>query len=204
MLQFGWGSKNNLGEIINKVKRTVSVLGALALLGTFVSASPAANADVFGPNPPEAGWFADNNLHTWCEGHVNYAPSWFDPMQDAMDYLDAQTDLTTGTPHPCDSSIDIWYDVYDSKILGSDIRGRTFCRVAVTASGVCGSFAVQLNSDLLNTYMSRRKTACHEVGHSVGLSHSSYLTSTSDCMISGDYTFTFLNTHHVDHINSRY
>ncbi len=163
-----------------------------------------ARADVFGPYTADSGPFADNYIHTWCEGRANYIPIWRDSMQDAMDYLDAQTDMTTGTPHQCNDSIDIWYDVFDSSVLGLDVRGSTTCRVAMTPDGVCGSTQIKMNSTLLTTYMARRKTACHEIGHTVGLTHSFGYSTSSDCMISGDYTLTFLNTHHVEHINSRY
>ncbi|MEY4390936.1 MAG: hypothetical protein RLZZ400_679 [Actinomycetota bacterium] len=187
--------------VFERMLKLIAILAACCLSLLAVSE---ARGDDFGTNTSDTGPFADDASHTWCEGHLNYVPSWFDPMQDAMDNLDSQTDMTTGAPTSCYTSTDIWYDVYGSSVLGLNVRGRSMCRVALTVGTVCGSFIVQLNSDLLSTYSSRRKTACHEIGHTVGLSHSSILTSTSDCMISGDYTFHTLNSHHVSHINSKY
>jgi hypothetical protein len=193
-----------MGVLLKSYK--ICVIACVALVA---SAMPSQNvvtarADVFGPYSADSGPFADNYIHTWCEGLANYIPIWRDSMQDAMDYLDAQTVMTTGSPQTCNNSTDIWYDVYGSDVLGYYVRGLSVCRIDLTSEGVCGSAVLAMNRDLLTTYMDRRKTSCHEIGHTVGLAHSSQLTSTSDCMISGNYTFTFLNSHHKDHINSRY
>ena len=193
-----------MGASMKLRRRLYTAMVAVVAIIAAPTYAVAAKADVFGPYSSDSGPFADNYIHTWCEGHANYIPIWRDSMQDAMDYLDLQTNMTTGWPEHCDINTDIWYDVYDSSVLGYNVRGLSFCRIALTSEGVCGSALLAMNSDLLNTYMDRRKTSCHEIGHTVGLAHSSQLTSTSDCMISGNYTFTFLNSHHKDHINSRY
>jgi len=62
---------------------------------------------------------------------------------------------------------------------------------------------LQLNPNLLTNTVNRRKTACHELGHALGLTHHS--SGTYGCMRSGSVsvaTYSYVS-HHLAHIESR-
>jgi hypothetical protein len=181
--------------------KSSAILTSLVVAVT-VSWSPAtAFADPFGTGTSDTGYLADNNVHTYCQYMVSYIPAWFDPMQDAMNNLANQTDMSVTYISRCEAITDVLFSVTDSSVIGSNVRGATACLTFIPNTSICNTSRVWLNSDLLTTYSARRKTSCHEVGHSVGLSHA---PTGDDCMISGSYTYSSYNSHHVGHINAAY
>lgn len=180
--------------------RTPRLAATVATL--LLTISGPAQADPFGTNTIDTGPMADSPFHDWCEALYNFGPPWNDPMDDAMYYLESHSDMSVGKLWSrCTNNTDILFTVKDSASMTPFVRGSTSCRVWVTFGDVCDSFVVLFNSDLLLTYTQRRKTACHEIGHSVGLSHA---PTGDDCMISGNYGYAGYNQHHVSHINYNY
>ena len=60
-----------------------------------------------------------------------------------------------------------------------------------------------MNPTLLDDDLNREKTACHELGHSLGLTH--HASPYDDCMISGPVNAghkEYIN-HHINHIDNR-
>lgn len=71
-----------------------------------------------------------------------------------------------------------------------------------SAGNVCRRALVRLSPRELNDSNNYLKTACHEVGHAVGLSHNPPYDT--DCMISGwvGRRYTTYSAHHRSHISS--
>jgi len=179
------------------MKKTFIAIASICLaLATSISG---ALADPFGTNGPNTGPFADNSLHNYC--FVGTMESyWVNPLTLAMTNLDNQSQMTIGTQYSCNSDADIRFSKVDSSIL-LGILGSYRCTSWTQVYGVCAGSSIQLNSDLLTSTSFRQKTACHEIGHSVGLTHGA---SYGGCMISGFSTINFYSSHHISHINSHY
>ena len=114
----------------------------------------------------------------------------------SMTYLDAYTSYSD-TSVGCSSTTDVIFRQVNS---GMNDRGDYRC-LNFNIYGRCERALVRLNAELLTNADNRRKTACHEVGHSVGLRHG----GTVDCMLNGPVngpTYTY-SSHHIDHINAR-
>lgn len=116
----------------------------------------------------------------------------------AMSNLEDQTHFTKNLVPDCTGNTDIvWH-----KFNNPNPRGQYIC---VDASGTssqnqCQKAKVLLNPDQLNDDVNREKTACHEVGHSGGLSHAD---DANDCMKNGAVSSDHrdYNNHHIDHLN---
>jgi hypothetical protein len=68
----------------------------------------------------------------------------------------------------------------------------------------CTRAYVQLNLNSTFSFLGRRSLVCHELGHSLGLRHT---TSTSSCMYvppSAQNIPETYNTHDINHLNTRY
>lgn len=167
-----------------------------ALLSTNLTT---ASADPFGTNTSETPPFADNSLHNYC--FVGITESyWVNPLTSAMNKLASQTVMSTGVQLSCNEDADVRFFRSDNSDLAGSL-GVTFCNKWTQIPGICAGFHVVLNADLLTSTSYRQKTACHEVGHSVGLSHG---PTYGGCMISGLSTINYYSSHHVDHINNYY
>lgn len=188
----------------NKRRGLSAVLLMGGLLALAVQTLPAA-ADTFGHGPPDEGYEADSVIHTYCfeaafdadlEEHADYA------MQTSIDVDTDVQDLFVGT---CDSTVDVeWRDAN----LDPGVRGQYQC---ISLSGtICFASRVTLDPDELDEgffdFWDRRKTACHEAGHSLGLRHGA---RKGDCMRNGEIPNTDLrwrrfNDHHIFHIDLTY
>lgn len=164
-------------------------------------------ADEFGTSDSDTGPFADSSIHTYCWG-----PGFDAALQDnanaTMANLDAQTDMSDSPFATCNvTTTDIWW--FDADLPGT-VRGQYKCVTWVTFDVVCDSADNTLDPAQINIgsddELDTTKSACHETGHSVGLTH---INGGDDCMLNGDIPnanaqYQRYNTHHVSHINGRY
>ena len=169
-------------------------------------------ADPFGY--PDPGYVADSMDHEYC---LNYVPSGDQSYAiSAMEYLDNRTDLYDQYFASCGAATDA---VWISTDLEPGYRGLAPCAVWYNEVWkICDqvwllydyaeiySNTISNGGDGDNYFLNLQKTMRHELGHSVGLSHSA---TVDDCMRSG-WVGTYLqfvsyNDHHTyDHLNSWY
>ncbi|MEN9989744.1 MAG: hypothetical protein RL508_723 [Actinomycetota bacterium] len=177
------------------------IASALALMVVFTTTS-FAYGDDFGLGNGDTGYKADNGWHDYCT-YLSYPSTWSQPIADAMGYLDSATVMTTYSQSACNPWVDAQFHVSNNAEMGSGFRGFTACLSSQTndTNHICGGAVIFLNADILTSYGQRRKTICHEAGHSVGLMHGNVAT---DCMVSGSSTLDFYDSHHLSHINNAY
>jgi hypothetical protein len=187
-----------------KASTSLVVAGVLAAV---VATPTPARADQF-PGPGLR--LADNSTHTYCftPGFTNFR----DVGTYAMNVLDTTTDMVSQfptTPEFCEAAqTDVWWFASN---LEPGVRGRISCTGFYT-NGRCWSFNVQLDFAELDVgdldWEDRRKTAVHEIGHTVGLSHNT-ADGANSAMISGEVPnagiqFRRYSQHHINHINASY
>lgn len=171
--------------------------GAALAAGLAGAPTGPAVADEFNGCNSVSGCLPDNFTHTYCWGSSFTATNMRSAANYAMGNLDAQTSYTDSFSSSCSSITDVIWHTMSS----STVRGDYVC-LAFNSAGECEQARVRLNPSLLTDTLNREKTACHEIGHSGGLAHSS---TASDCMISGAVTsgHRTYNSHHVSHLNNR-
>jgi hypothetical protein len=164
----------------------------------------AVRADDFGTGGANTGWLADDAVHTYCWGpgmdsDLRLAATY--AMGNSIDYF---TDMTDSFDAAC-------YTTTDIKWVGADLPGTTRGQYQCLSrtGNVCHRAQVTLDKVQIdigaNDVEDRYKTACHEAGHSVGLTHG----GSTDCMLNGEVpstsaTYRNFNGHHIDHINDQY
>lgn len=131
----------------------------------------------------------------------SFVSTWYNPIRDSIYTLDVTTDMTRTYVSVCDSATDVQFHLSTSSSMGAGVLGIYNCLATVTSANRCGAARIRLNTDLLDTFSRRMKTSCHEVGHSVGLTHTS---AYGGCMVSGYSNNNTYSSHHVNHINSKY
>lgn len=147
-------------------------------------------ADDWAVGPPEAGWAPDNSQHTYCNGGDFTHPRGQQAAVQAGDNLDRQTGMTVDK-FGCTSNTDaVW--IQDTDGSGD---GEYLCRNR--SGSTCFSATVAIRYAGMSSDNDWKQTACHELGHSVGLRH-----ATNDCM-GTDPNLLVYSAHHVDHINRK-
>lgn len=172
------------------------MVAAATMIGLTIVAAPAASADPFGDCDSTSGCLPDNFEHTYCWDST-YTSAFYNAAKYSMTNLDSQSSYYDTYMSSCTNATDVRFQ----KTTAFSARGDYVC-LAFNGAGNCERSRVRLNPDYLTNTANRQKTACHEVGHSGGLAHSS---SASDCMISGAITsgYQTYNSHHRTHLNDR-
>ncbi|WP_162907922.1 hypothetical protein [Allorhizocola rhizosphaerae] len=194
-----------LASIALTVAATVAAVGAIAM---------PARADNFGGcyGPlTDQGCVPDNFNHWYCYdesvGTINQ--TFRTQIVAAMVYLHDNTsyDQFFEPNGVCNAASDVVWQVTTAVAPN---RGDYAC-LTFNSAGRCEQARLRLNPNLLTDTHNRRKTACHELGHSVGLAHGQFGASTpefyDDCMRTGpvntETRFQQLNLHHRTHANNR-
>ena len=174
-------------------QRLMAIAATVAsLLLTFSAMAVPAHADAYGTCTADTGCRPDSYSHNYC---FNSATSgdFLSATRSAMAYLDSRTTLSA-PENTCDTNTDVLMSSTTS------ISGRgEYLRLRFESGSTCNSARVRMNPNQLDSLAQARKTACHEIGHSVGPTHG----NTTDCLISGWSTLSTYNQHHTDHINAR-
>lgn len=163
-----------------------------SLLLTFNVMAVPAQADAYGTGTADTGCRPDSYSHNYC---LNSAMSgdFLSATRSAMGYLDSRTSMSA-PENACDTNT----DVLMSSSTSISARGEYLC-LRFESGNTCNSARVRMTPNQLSSLAQARKTACHEIGHSVGLTHGNI----TDCLISGSTTLSTYNQHHTDHINAR-
>lgn len=183
VLALGGGSRRGRSRA-----HRAALLLALSSLGL----ASAALADPYSDGPPNGGYKPDNREHTYC-----FSPSYdgdnpHTGANYAMDNLDAQTVMFDNKVPDCTENTDARFFIAE---LSGD--GDYLCTDLV--SGICYSARLRFDRSNITSLNDWKQTACHEVGHSAGLSHG----DGSDCMGTqhDDPNDREYDGHHVNHIN---
>ncbi len=182
-------------------RAVVMISLAASLLGV---ATPPANAVAENCNENNGGCVPDGGDHTWCDSvFFTFDDALMAAREHALDNMVAQTNYQRnhvgGYQGDCPSSTDTYWIVDDT--LGST-RGTYQCK-DFNSDGNCAHAWIRLNPRALTDGLNERKTACHELGHSLGLEH--HPSPYNDCMMSGPVTSGHqrYNDYHVARINGR-
>ncbi len=178
-----------------------SLVLATSLAVTWLSGP--AGADTFSGGGAATGWQADNGVHTFCFATTDVTIK--DESRKIMNNaLDSPTDMSDEEHASCDSQIDVWFRRED---LPAGTRGTYTCEWLNGSR--CNRSSVRIDEDEIrigsNDIEDIDKTICHEIGHSVGLTHG----GTTDCMRNGEIPDTSsqwrnYDAHHRGHINNAY
>ncbi|MYA74794.1 MAG: ImmA/IrrE family metallo-endopeptidase [Acidimicrobiaceae bacterium] len=184
---------NQNRSAVTATRISVSIACLMVMLAV---STPPAGADPFGVGPPEEGWLADNHDHDYC---WSTGFNWMTLRNHAtrsMEYLESSTDFSGGSLQACNSGTDIYFEQYDT----TDYRGRYVC-FDRGGGNRCDRAYIRISSNRSKLPVDqRRKTICHEVGHSAGASHHS--SGFWGCMIRGTSTAEYYVYHTIQHMNS--
>jgi hypothetical protein len=166
--------------------------GVLAIAGTHqISAAYAAPVDGWADGYPDSGFEPDTSNHSYCWADSFTWQQAREASDAAMRNLDRQTAMTQSKVD-CSSLTDaVWQRTTDSGVDGS------YTCQAFNSAGECERAAVRINFNNMNSNNDWKQTSCHELGHSVGLTHVS-----TDCMGTSSNNLVY-STHHVNHINCK-
>jgi hypothetical protein len=193
----------------NRWRRLGPVAAALTMLAsaTIVLVLPAttASADTFGGCNSNEGCVPDNFSHVFCFSGAMNGDLQINILG-ALDYLHDETNYDASADgNGCVNTTDLVM-IQDTS-LGA--RGQYDCIIPNTA-GDCERAELRFNPNELPSNADQTKTACHEIGHSVGLKHGIDGVDNdeyTDCMFSGDIpdglNFAEYDAHHIQHINNR-
>ncbi|WP_183095730.1 hypothetical protein [Nocardioides stalactiti] len=107
-----------------------------------------------------------------------------------MTNLEDQTEFRPSQNSECSAAIDVQFRVETGGRPGDD-RGLWHCVDPNYSNGKCGKATVTIWPDVIDAEaapgdyeLNLRKTACHEVGHTVNQKH--HAPPYDDCMVSGN------------------
>jgi hypothetical protein len=160
--------------------------------------------------------FADNGKHWY--NYASLETRTRTAVKAALLNLDAQTDMTVAADSTPDPSTDVesfdryyvdhWGLDWDGSTTGSNLLAYAKCVKTIPPADSsqpwrCDQYEVRYDLADIDwmTKTQRQALACHELGHTVGLDHS---TQSSSCLRKGAHTTVKYSAHDVAHINGRY
>lgn len=188
-------------------------LVVVLVLGLVISLPSTASAN-FAPGGGSGGVFRANNAYHWFA----YSPTFGPNDVNAVEYVrigDFETTTLVTSNHGIGVGDSNNWDVYAEKCFSSCMinpgyDGQVDCRVTVAISGQtrCSHWHLRFNADYVHGYSigQLRMLACHEVGHTVGLLHTTTLPDYYRCMeqFTANRTHWSLGTHNRAHIDATY
>jgi hypothetical protein len=180
----------------------VSVLVGSAVL--LAIAGPAA-ADPWGTGSDGTGTHPDSDPHTFCYSEYQVAegakPNIREAEWNALDPTQANVDFTSSCDFYGGTETDV---VWHTGALSGDTQGYYFCEDFDT---YCDQAYTYLDLAEINEgpwdEADQSQTACHELGHTAGLTHGG---NSEDCMVNGlpndEVQWQRYGSHHEDHINN--
>lgn len=166
----------------------------MGMLAAMVAPAPVAYGlpqDGWADGPPASGFRPDTSDHTYCWGNGFEAPKARDASVYAATNLDNQTAMTT-SKIGCTSLTDaVWLKTGDPGVDGS------YTCVEFNSAGECERALTRLNPSNMSSDSDWKQSACHELGHSVGLTHKN-----GSCL-GTDPSVIKYSSHHVDHVNCK-
>jgi hypothetical protein len=179
---------------------------------TLVGFDTVASANYFGTGGGGCCLFADNSLESF-----NY-DSTTTSTHNALDYaksnLVSQTHMTASYIGDNSQTDYVGYDQYytnywnldwDGSTTGFNIFAYTKCvSTAGADAGTCQRYEGRFDLADLDGFSTAQKhwVTCHEVGHGIGLDHST--DSTSCLQTNNVYSVVHYSAHDVNHINGRW
>lgn len=165
----------------------------LLLIATILVSGTLASADPFGTGTSETGLLADNHDHDWCWSTGFWSVTMRAKAYASHKYLESVTDFSGGSGQSCNSGTDVHWQALNTTAY----RGIWSCMDVNGDECDNGEARITTNTDVLPV-SERRKTICHELGHSTGASHHS---SGFGCMVSGTSTAETYVTHTINHMD---
>lgn len=150
----------------------------------------------------DGGWRPDNNDHTFCLGVNPFPDEFFWNALHGMANLDDQTVMYDTYVGACTAVTDVVLTYVNSDRVGW--AGYYTCDQANSANE-CERSTARINGyQMFGQSWDYSATSCHEVGHSVGLSHG----FVGNCMMPSAFThnewyFQFYDQDQVRQINCR-
>jgi len=175
-----------------RVRRRVAVVIGLCFASFAVS--DLAVADTYGLGPPDHGYRPDNFDHDWCWSTGWPGGSWSTDATARHTYLNDTTNFSGGSLQTCNSGTDVYWKASTTQTA----YGSYICDDL--NSGICDNASITILNSTILPQSNRRKTMCHELGHTGGLAH--YSGTTLDCMVSGLVTNTTYRAHAISHLNA--
>lgn len=178
---------------LSRIRLVAGVLSALMLFGAF---GVRAAADEWGSQDSNTGAHPDSNPHGFCYDAsvtADLKSGIQEAEWDALNPTHATVTFDSSCQFTGSGETDVvWFEL---ELPGLD--GKAPCEDY--DNGRCDQYYAQIDDDV-NGELDESQTACHELGHTVGLSHGSW-----DCM-AGDppnsqTKWRRYGTHHTDHIN---
>ncbi len=160
----------------------------VAIAASVMVLTPGAAAANFGP------YYAEGSHHTFVDESLNY---YWGVAADRAEVILGDTAMSAAwvTYHAADIAL------YSQNEGDAGYYGYYQC-VTELSSEICSHAHIVFNTFYETTTQIRKSTACHEVGHSVGLKHKN---DYDGCMHSDEeFPIDYGDPHDLNHLSSKY